>query len=79
MADEETVDVLISGTQRVRYSQYRKITKADYEKYLEMCEQRARDDDFDDAFGHLFNLNDVLDADEIEDIEIELDDSTAES
>ena len=70
---EETVEVVISATQKVRYAQYATMRRSVFEKYQEMCERRARDDEFDKEFGHYIRYDDVLDADELEDLTIELD------
>lgn len=68
---EEMIEVRIEATQRVRYSQIKKIPKSTFEKYERMCEAHIiRDADFNDKFEHLLDYE-IIDADELTDLTIE--------
>lgn len=72
MPTEEMIEVRVTATQKVRYSQIKKIKKTEYEKYEKMCDAEVIcDRDFNTAFDHLIDYSDVSDADDLQDLNIE--------
>jgi len=68
---EEMIEVRIEASQKVRYSQVKKIPKSLLDKYERMCEGAIRDEDFNREFEHLLDYE-IADSDELQDLTIEL-------
>jgi len=73
----DKVRVLVRGRQTITYAQDREISMEDWEEYQRMCDEDPAD--IDKAFEWLIETSDVCDADDIEDIEIELIEATSSS
>jgi hypothetical protein len=72
MSEIEMIEVIITAEQRVFYRQQRKIPKALYDKYEAMRDAGENETEFDRTFGDLIDRWDVGDANDLEDVTIEV-------
>jgi hypothetical protein len=71
---EPRIKVRVTARQEVQYNQIKEIPLALFQKYEAMCDAATSGDDLDAKFNrefeHLIDYSDVVDADDLEDLEI---------